>query len=145
MHHMHRSPAGLVQHRAPALWPALAGSAHRHCSTTNSSSASSSTARPAVACCALNGSAPGALAPGSAASTATSSSELSSAVEALVIKDNRATPWLSQRHPSRSRARLLFVGESNVCRSVLALALMRSMLKEAGLEDQVEPNSSCCR
>lgn len=33
---------------------------------------------------------------------------------------------------------MLFVGESNVCRSVLAVALMRQLLQQAGLDELVE-------
>ena len=53
----------------------------------------------------------------------------------------RSTPWAQEAAESdsaRTAARVLFVSESGVCRSVLAQALLRSALHARGLGDKVE-------
>ena len=53
----------------------------------------------------------------------------------------RSTPWAQEAAESdsaRTTARLLFVSESGVCRSVLAQALLRGALHARGLGDSVE-------
>ena len=53
----------------------------------------------------------------------------------------RSTPWAQEAAESdsaRTAARLLFVSESGVCRSVLAQALLRGALAARGLADSVE-------
>lgn len=52
----------------------------------------------------------------------------------------RSTPWAQEkleRESSRTAARILFVSESNVCRSVLAEALTRHILRGRGLSDEI--------
>ena len=53
----------------------------------------------------------------------------------------RSTPWAQEAAESdsaRTAARVLFVSESGVCRSVLAQALLRRALHVRGLDDSVE-------
>jgi len=53
----------------------------------------------------------------------------------------RSTPWAQEARESdsgRTAARILFVSESGVCRSVLAQALLRGALAARGLGEQVE-------
>ena len=53
----------------------------------------------------------------------------------------RSTPWAQEAAESdsaRTAARVLFVSESGVCRSVLAQALLRGALHARGLDDSVE-------
>ncbi len=52
----------------------------------------------------------------------------------------RATPWDQEKKEERSKrtqAQILFVSESNVCRSVLAEAVMNRLIKERGMEAEV--------
>ncbi|BDA42857.1 probable low molecular weight phosphotyrosine protein phosphatase [Coccomyxa sp. Obi] len=52
----------------------------------------------------------------------------------------RSTPWAQEkveRESSRTAARILFVSESNVCRSVLAEVLTRQILQDRGLSEEV--------
>lgn len=52
----------------------------------------------------------------------------------------RSTPWAQEKvekESSRTAARILFVSESNVCRSVLAEAVMRDILHERGMSEEV--------
>ncbi|KAK9909328.1 hypothetical protein WJX75_000581 [Coccomyxa subellipsoidea] len=52
----------------------------------------------------------------------------------------RSTPWAQEkleRENPRTAARILFVSESNVCRSVLAEALTRHILHGRGLSDEI--------
>ncbi len=52
----------------------------------------------------------------------------------------RSTPWAQEkveRESSRTAARILFVSESNVCRSILAEAVTRQILDERGLSEQI--------
>ena len=52
----------------------------------------------------------------------------------------RSTPWAqeaAEQGSSDTTARILFVSESNVCRSVLAEAIMRRLLQERGLAQEV--------
>ena len=52
----------------------------------------------------------------------------------------RSTPWAQEkveRESSRTAAKILFVSESNVCRSVLAEVLTRQILQDRGLSEEV--------
>lgn len=52
----------------------------------------------------------------------------------------RSTPWAQEAAEESSTdttAKILFVSESNVCRSVLAEAVMRQLLQDRGLAEQV--------
>ena len=50
--------------------------------------------------------------------------------------------WISERlSPVPLQARLLFVGESNVCRSLMAEIIMRRIIAEKGMGDVVECES----
>ena len=70
----------------------------------------------------------------------TSSLDVSSAV---VNPAFRSTPWdaEAQQDAGRTQARIVFVSESNMCRSVLAEATMSQLLQSNGLADQVEISS----
>lgn len=60
----------------------------------------------------------------------------------------RATPWDQEKleeQSSRRHARVLFVSESNVCRSVLAEAVMNELLQQRGLQDAVQCESKGTR
>eukprot|EP00798_Chlamydomonas_sp_ICE-L_P031885 gene31884-6187_t len=53
----------------------------------------------------------------------------------------RSTPFAAEQKESettRTKARLLFISESNVCRSVLAESIMRELVQIHGMEDLVE-------
>lgn len=52
----------------------------------------------------------------------------------------RATPWDQERieeRSNRTQAQILFVSESNVCRSVLAEAIMNRLIRQKGMEAEV--------
>lgn len=52
----------------------------------------------------------------------------------------RSTPWAQEkveRESSRTAARILFVSESNVCRSVLAEVLTQQILQDRGLSEEI--------
>ena len=56
----------------------------------------------------------------------------------------RSTPWAAQRDKDASTStvvQILMVSESNVCRSVLAEAIMKQQLAECGLSDMVQVQS----
>ena len=60
----------------------------------------------------------------------------------------RSTPWAqeaAEQGSSDTTARILFVSESNVCRSVLAEAIMRRLLQERGLAQEVSCESKGTR
>lgn len=60
----------------------------------------------------------------------------------------RSTPWAAEaelQKVPRHKARLLFVGESNACRSVLAESIMKQILQLEGLDDMVEVESKGTR
>jgi hypothetical protein len=60
----------------------------------------------------------------------------------------RATPWAqeaAERGSTDSSAKILFVSESNVCRSVLAVAVMQQLLQERGLAGRVTCSSKGTR
>ena len=62
---------------------------------------------------------------------------------AVVNPAFRATPWKAEKaeNSSRGAARIVFVSESNICRSTLAASIMTQMLREGGLADEVEVES----
>ena len=62
---------------------------------------------------------------------------------AVVNPAFRATPWKAEKaeNSSRGAARIVFVSESNICRSTLAAGIMTQMLREGGLADEVEVES----
>lgn len=67
---------------------------------------------------------------------------------AVVNPSYRSTPWRAEeaREASpNSKARILFISESNVCRGVLAEAWCRQQLTVAGLSDLVECESKGSR
>ncbi len=52
----------------------------------------------------------------------------------------RATPWDQERieeSSNRTQAQILFVSESNVCRSVLAEAVMNRLIQEKGMQAEL--------
>ena len=60
----------------------------------------------------------------------------------------RSTPWAqeaAEQGSSDTTARILFVSESNVCRSVLAEAVMRQLLQDRGLSEEVTCESKGTR
>ncbi|KAK9821492.1 hypothetical protein WJX74_002157 [Apatococcus lobatus] len=58
----------------------------------------------------------------------------------------RSTPREgTEGEEAQSHGRLLFVSESNVCRSVLAEAFLRRMISTAGLAEKVSIESKACR
>ena len=60
----------------------------------------------------------------------------------------RATPWDQERIEERSKrtqAQILFVSESNVCRSVLAEAVMNRLILERGMQAEVRCESKGTR
>lgn len=60
----------------------------------------------------------------------------------------RSTPWAqeqAEKDSTRTAARVLFVSESNVCRSVLAEAVTNRILCERGLEGEVTCESKGTR
>ncbi len=60
----------------------------------------------------------------------------------------RSTPWEQERieeHSNRTRAQILFVSESNVCRSVLAEAVMNRLILERGMQAEVRCESKGTR
>lgn len=60
----------------------------------------------------------------------------------------RATPWDQERieeHSKRTQAQILFVSESNVCRSVLAEAVMNRLILERGMQAEVRCESKGTR
>ena len=60
----------------------------------------------------------------------------------------RATPWDQEKlekQSSRTQARVLFVSESNVCRSVLAEAAMNELIKQRGMQNEVQCESKGTR
>lgn len=52
----------------------------------------------------------------------------------------RATPWRAEKreNSNRSGVRIVFVSESNICRSPLAAGLLQQLLKDNSLEGEVE-------
>ncbi|KAK9816561.1 hypothetical protein WJX72_002020 [[Myrmecia] bisecta] len=67
---------------------------------------------------------------------------------ALVNASFRSTPWAAEEAETasgRTAANILFVSESNVCRSVLAQAIMQQLLDEAGLAHCVHCESKGTR
>ena len=70
---------------------------------------------------------------------------------AVVEARFRSTPWAAERDEednSRTYAKILFVSESNACRSLLAQALMEHLLQKHHLSDAVKCESKvrevCC-
>ena len=66
----------------------------------------------------------------------------------FVDVDFRSTPWAQEEAEQGSAdttARILFVSESNVCRSVLAEAVTRQLLQDRGLAGQVTCHSKGTR
>jgi hypothetical protein len=60
----------------------------------------------------------------------------------------RSTPWAqeqAEQESSRTSARILFISESNVCRSVLAEAVTNELLKERGLDSEITCESKGTR
>lgn len=55
-----------------------------------------------------------------------------------VFRSNGTVQEEEAHNASRTKARILFVSEGNVCRSVLAEAIMNQMLEENGLADRIE-------
>lgn len=56
----------------------------------------------------------------------------------------RSTPWAAQKEKDESTStvvQVLMVSESNVCRSVLAEAIMRQQLADCGLSSMVQVQS----
>ena len=52
----------------------------------------------------------------------------------------RATPWDQEKieeGSNRTQAQILLVSESNVCRSVLAEAIMNRLIRQKGMEAEV--------
>lgn len=72
-------------------------------------------------------------------------------VDGLVIRPAyRATPWAAAQAAGsgtgrNQKARILILGECNVCRSVLAECLLRQALDARGLTDAVEVASAATR
>ena len=63
--------------------------------------------------------------------------------EATIRPSFRSTPWAAEGHEDSNRqvARIVFVSESNVCRSVLAGELMMRLLDTSPLADLVAVES----
>ena len=59
--------------------------------------------------------------------------------EAVVEPSFRSTPWQAEslEESERSEIRIVFVSESNICRSPLAAGLMQQLLDDGGLASQV--------
>lgn len=60
--------------------------------------------------------------------------------DAVVQPQYRSTPWLAEQEEEtsgRTAACILFVSESNVCRSLLAEVVMKQLLQEHGLTELV--------
>ncbi|GAB4821620.1 hypothetical protein N2152v2_008666 [Parachlorella kessleri] len=60
----------------------------------------------------------------------------------------RATPWQAEQNRDSEEpgpARVLFVSESGVCRSVLALAFFQDLIRQHGLESQVIADAKASR
>ena len=60
------------------------------------------------------------------------------------IASYRSTPWAAQKEKDASTStvvQVLMLSESNVCRSVLAEAIMTNQLAECGLGDMVQVES----
>ena len=65
--------------------------------------------------------------------------------ELVVQPAYRSAPWAAGREPEGGPARVLVLGECNVCRSVLAAALLARALEAAGLGGDVEVESAATR
>lgn len=63
--------------------------------------------------------------------------------EATVSPSFRSTPWEAEGNEDsrRTTARIAFVSESNVCRSVLAEALMERLLETSAVSSHVQVES----
>ena len=60
----------------------------------------------------------------------------------------RSTPWNQKKieeQSNRTAAKILFVSESNVCRSVLAEAVMNRLIQERGMQAEVRCESKGTR
>lgn len=60
----------------------------------------------------------------------------------------RSTPWNQEKieeQSNRTAAKILFVSESNVCRSVLAEAVMNRLIQERGMQAEVRCESKGTR
>eukprot|EP00959_Pyramimonas_sp_CCMP1952_P326886 6842781-Pyramimonas_sp.AAC.1 len=55
-----------------------------------------------------------------------------------MFRSNSTVEEEELQNAARTKARILFISEGNVCRSVLAEAIMTQMLKDNGLADRVE-------
>lgn len=66
---------------------------------------------------------------------------------AVINPTFRATPWDAEKteNSSRKGARIVFVSESNICRSTLAAGIITQMLQEGGLASDVEVESRATR
>eukprot|EP00240_Pyramimonas_obovata_P006022 CAMPEP_0118923580 /NCGR_PEP_ID=MMETSP1169-20130426/2051_1 /TAXON_ID=36882 /ORGANISM="Pyramimonas obovata, Strain CCMP722" /LENGTH=322 /DNA_ID=CAMNT_0006864593 /DNA_START=187 /DNA_END=1155 /DNA_ORIENTATION=+ len=62
-----------------------------------------------------------------------------------VFRSNESVVEEEVQNAARTKARILFVSEGNVCRSVLAEAIMTQMLVDNGLSDRVECASRATR
>ncbi len=72
--------------------------------------------------------------------TGESSTEQIDASSIFVDTAFRATPWDQERieeSSNRTQAQILFVSESNVCRSVLAEAVMNRLIQEKGMQAEL--------